>query len=325
MKTHPEVQRLIKMGLTAYSEPVEIELTYIDLLVPSPGVPQNHPLYEAALKSGIEIIGEAELAFRYMQQKAVAITGTNGKTTVTLLVEHILNASGHKAKALGNVGQPLTAYFLNPDPDEIVVAELSSYQLETMSTPVFEAAVLLNITPDHLDRYPSMLEYARAKCRLKLCLKHDAPFFIYAQAANEYGQFLNKDFFTFGLTPASHFWTDRVKSYNRDKVEYILPVGYREMGNHESENVLAAWLLVRKFGVTAEQFISAVESFQKPPHRIEFVTAIEGISFFDDSKGTNLDAVIQAVRTMQGPVILIAGGVDKGALISHGSQLLRSV
>ncbi len=313
LKTHPAVHSLQKMGLITLPEPAQVELAEIDLVVPSPGVPQTHSLYRAALERGVEIIGEAELAFRHMQQKAVAITGTNGKTTVTLLVEHVLNAAGHKAKALGNVGEPLTTYFLNPDPEEIVVAELSSYQLETMKTPVFDAAVLLNITPDHLDRYPDMREYARAKCRLQACLKKGAPFYVYERAAEEFGELLTDNFSTYGVSITSHYWTDKLKAYRGDKVELILPLGYRELGSHESENVLAAWLLVRPFGVSAKQFTEAVESFRKPPHRIEFVSEISGVAFYDDSKGTNLDAVIRAVGTMQGPVILIAGGVDKGA------------
>ncbi|MBI2743680.1 MAG: UDP-N-acetylmuramoyl-L-alanine--D-glutamate ligase [Chlamydiales bacterium] len=314
LESNPEIKQLIKNGLTSHKESAVFEKFDFDLLVPSPGVPQKHPLYARAIEEGIEVVGEAELAFRHMKQRAVAITGTNGKTTVTLLVEHILNKSGRKARALGNVGEPLTRYFLNPDPDEIVVAELSSYQLETMNSQVFDAAALLNITPDHLDRYPDMVSYAKAKCSIEKNLKPRSPLFVHEQVLPEFGSlFESRAFLTFGSNPTSHFWTDKEKVYQGEKVEYLLPLVYRGRGSHESENALAAWLLVREFGVTGEQFIQALNSFSKPSHRIEFVAKIEEVSYFDDSKGTNLDAVIRAVEAVPDPVILIAGGVDKGA------------
>ncbi len=314
LATNLDVVRLKKLGLTALGENTPLDLKSFDLLVPSPGISPVHPLYRGALDGGIEIIGEAELAFRSMRQSAVAITGTNGKTTVTLLVEHLLNTCGRKARALGNVGEPLTTYFLRPDIEETIVAELSSYQLETMTSRVFEAGVILNVTPDHLDRYASMREYAKAKCRLQKCLKPSKPLFVYEKIVEEFGELLSsKDLYTFGLSPRSHFWTDKRKIYERGGVEYILPSRYRDLGEHESENVLAAWLLVKQYGIGFEQFVEALESFSKPPHRIEFVQSIDEVAYFDDSKGTNLDATVQAVKTMQGPVILIAGGVDKGA------------
>lgn len=312
--SHPDLLRLREKGLVALSENVQIDMGQFDLLVPSPGVPQSHPLYSKAEQNGIKIVGEAELALQSMRQPAVAITGTNGKTTVTLLVEHILRNAGKKARALGNVGEPLSTYFIQPDPKEIIVAELSSYQLETMATPVFDAGVILNITPDHLDRYPHMLAYAEAKCRLQLSLKAGAPLFVHEKIAAEFGSLLTrKELYTYGVSSRSHFWTDRRKIYDGEGVEYLLPARYRELGEHESENILAAWLLVRPFGVKFASFIEGVESFCKPPHRIEFVRMVDEVAYIDDSKGTNLDATIQAVKAMPGPVILIAGGVDKGS------------
>ncbi|MFI5334067.1 MAG: UDP-N-acetylmuramoyl-L-alanine--D-glutamate ligase [Chlamydiales bacterium] len=318
-----DVENLHQKGLSILPES-EIDLKKFALFVPSPGVSSEHPLYLSAQKAKVEIIGEAELAFRTMAQSAVAITGTNGKTTVTLLVQHLLNSCGKRAKALGNVGEPLTRYFLSPDPDELVVAELSSYQLETISSRVFHAGVILNITPDHLDRYPSMREYAEAKCRLQNCLKPAAPFFVYEKVAHEFGTLLSWDnLFTFGLRESCHFWTDKEKIYEPGGVEYILPAQYRKMGEHESENLLAAWLLVKQFGVEFSQFVQALDSFKKPPHRIEFVREVAGVVYYDDSKGTNLDATIQAVRAMEGPVILIAGGVDKGASYTLWEPLFK--
>ncbi len=301
----------------------DASLEGIDLVVVSPGVPLKHPLYKQAVERGLEIIGEAELGFRFHQQRAVAITGTNGKTTVTLLVEHILNLSGKKARALGNVGHPLTTYFLEPDPEEILVVELSSYQLETFNLPVFEAGVILNITPDHLDRYGNMQEYAAAKCRLQHCLTPKGVLYVNTQVLKEFSSLLKKPYVTYGSEPEAFFWTDRDVFKRGKYVEAVLSQDYRTRGLHESENLLAAWLICRHFGVGVAEFLDFASSFQKPAHRIEFVAEIDGVLYYDDSKGTNIDATIQAVRAMPGPVVLIAGGVDKGASYAPWKEFLQ--
>jgi UDP-N-acetylmuramoylalanine--D-glutamate ligase len=268
-----------------------------DLVIVSPGVSPTEPIYAEARRLGKEIVGEAELALSVLRQPCIGITGTNGKTTVTLLVEHILKSAGRKARALGNVGDPLSTYAIHPDPEEILVVEMSSYQLETMARPVFDVAVILNITPDHLDRYPSMEAYAAAKCRIQGCLKPGAPLYVHLAVVREFGQLLQS----------------RVRVCPESDVSAIQSQGIQWAGAHERENLLAAWAIVEGFGVTREQFIQAASSFQKPAHRIQFVGEVGGVRYFDDSKGTNIDAAIRAVDAMRGRVVLIAGGVDKGA------------
>lgn len=286
-----------------------------DLVVVSPGVSPLHPLYQEAVIKKKKIVGEAELALSELpsNQRCVAITGTNGKTTVTLLVAHILNASGEKARALGNIGEALASACLALSHEEIVVVELSSYQLETMTTPVFDAAVLTNITPDHLDRYPSMEAYAAAKCRLSRCMRKNAPFYVNAQILPEFKTLLKGEYRTYGMDKSCDLSTDKKCIRARGQVECILPEEFASLGPHESENALAAWALCRELGVSRDLFLKGLSSFRKPAHRIEFITAIEGVSYYDDSKGTNIDATIQAVKSMPGPVFLIVGGVDKGA------------
>lgn len=289
---HTLLQRLKEGGMRCCHES-EVTGSFNRLVV-SPGISPQHPLYKKAREQGIEVIGEAELALPHFQKPLVAITGTNGKTTVTLLTEHILNAAGVRAKALGNVGTALCSYLLHPVECDAFVVELSSFQLETMRTPVFDAAALLNITPDHLDRYPSMHEYAQAKCHLEALVKKSGAFYVHSKVVAEYG--------------------DLLKNYQTyDVIDSIIPVEYRERGRHDVENALAAWALCRPFSIGVEIFQSALLSFKKPPHRIEFVSEIDGVYYYDDSKGTNIDASIQAVNAMKGPVILIAGGIDKGA------------
>ncbi len=298
-KADPEQLRdLIFQGMRLLSNSEDINWPSIKLFVVSPGIPPSHPLYRSALAHGIEIVGEAELGFRNLDQPAIAITGTNGKTTVTLLVEHILNLSGIKAKALCNVGSPLSVYVLNPGSGAVIVAELSSYQLETMSTSAFDAAVILNITPDHLERYGSLEGYAQAKCQLQNLLKPGSPFFVSQQVADEYAHLLKPGYIIYTQS---------------ESIEEILMQEYIELGEHDIENIKAAWALCKPFKITTEQFLKGFRTFKKPHHRIEFVANIDGVHFFNDSKGTNIDAVIRAVQTMKGPVILIAGGVDKGA------------
>lgn len=309
-----EIQDLERSGVYVFSDKEPIDISSFDEIIISPGIPAYHPMVEQAKKCNIPVLGEAELAFRQLRDhRAVAITGTNGKTTVTLLVEHVLKESGYKARALGNIGSALSTFLNLLEPGEIIVAELSSYQIETLTARVFDAAIILNITPDHLDRYDSMDQYALAKCKLQGCLKPSAPFFVFTQTAKDYGHLLTDHFTTFGEDLTANLWTDGRIVKESEDLEFFFPKEYEMLGKHDSLNALAAWALCKSLGVTKEQFCTALKSFKKPAHRIEFVTSIEGVSYYDDSKGTNIDAVIQAVNAMKGPVVLIAGGVDKGS------------
>lgn len=307
-------------GLTLCSDPQEINWDLIQEVVVSPGVSPLHVIYQEGIKRGIKVIGEVELALPYLHRPLIGVTGTNGKTTVVLLVEHVLNASGIKARAIGNVGTSLCHYLnqtqkvLNGVEEQVLVVEVSSYQLETMNTPCFEIGALLNLSPDHLDRYQGMKEYAEAKFQIQRCIRQGGQFLIGKKVAADWKELIDfPRYQVFGWGDREGLWTDGKKIYDQEVVESLLPEQWEEMGRHDLENVVAAWGLVRPFKVKGEVFCDALARFQKPHHRIEFVKNIEGVLFYDDSKGTNVDAVIQAVDAMKGPVILIAGGVDKGA------------
>ncbi len=277
------------------SDSAPISFSDIGLVVLSPGIAPSHPLVQEALSFHIEVIGEIELAMRHLQSRAVGITGTNGKTTTTLLVAHILREAGLEALALGNTGDGLCAYLASEKASStpILVIELSSFQLETLQSRRLEGAVLLNITPDHLDRYPSMKDYAEAKRKIADCLQPGAPFWVSRQVQEEFG-FGSLVFDEVALAPIS-------------------PIRYMQLGGPEVQNIQAAFALCSLFGVSKEAFRRGVETFRKPAHRIEFVVEKNGISFYNDSKGTNIDAVMHAVRLLEGPLILLVGGVDKGA------------
>lgn len=280
----PEILRSMQ-GIEVFKDTDSIDLSEVELVVLSPGVAPNHPLCCQARQANIEIVGEVELAARNIRQPCVGITGTNGKTTVTLLVEHVLNHCGISAKAVGNVGIPLTKEILLPENrGKVLVLELSSFQLETLHAQILDAAVILNITLDHLDRYPSMEEYARAKIRIKDCLKPQGVLYMESRTLHKYQEFLEGK---------------SAKSYQGE--------------DFEKENREAAFLLCQNFSVSRKQFEKALTTFRKPPHRLEYVCDIRGVSYYNDSKGTNVDAVIRAVETISGKIVLIAGGLNKGA------------
>lgn len=320
LQENAEIAQLLHKGLKIADE--SIDLASFDLVVASPGISQKHPLFALAIKQGIEVIGEVELACRFLSfKKFLGVTGTNGKTTVTLLVTHILNHSGQPARALGNMGVALTTQLQSSpafDPsEEIIVAELSSYQLETMHSKVIDAAVLLNITPDHLDRYVNMEEYAKAKLRIAACLKLAGSFYIEQRCNNDYGYLIpGCEVKTYGYEKSCDIYADLTghkEIYTEKQPPMAIPDLLEGKTSHDLENLMAAYALCLEAGISPEQFFKGYATFKKPPHRIEFVTKLNGVSYYDDSKGTNLDAVIRSVDSLEGSIILIAGGVDKGA------------
>lgn len=313
LATHAEIQNLYKQGFSASLENEPLDVCSFGLVVVSPGVPPTNPCYASALASGIPIIGEMELACRHMAQRCFGITGSNGKTTTTMLVTHALNQSGKKARALGNIGTPMTAVLDDCD-DEILIIELSSWQLETLSAKVFDAGAILNITPNHLDRHKTMQAYAGAKINLKNCLKPHAPLFMGKACREEFASLLEGfEAKSFGFDSACSVYSDRFRVFLDGKSAFELPPEFQGKATHDVENMMAAYALCQVAGVSGDAFLSSLATFRKPPHRIEFVKKIDGVAYYDDSKGTSIVAVEKAVTALEGPIHLIAGGVHKGA------------
>lgn len=276
-------QLLNEIDLFSEEEPLDLRL--FSLLIVSPGVSSQHPLLKAAAELPIEILSEIAFAAKELKDvRILGVTGTNGKTTVTLLTTHVLTQLGIPAKAVGNVGTALSQVVEEGLKNEVLVLELSSYQLETPCAPLLDAAVILNITPDHLERHGSMEVYASTKFSIHANLKPGAPLFIQSQVAQEFQQ----------LLPKAPFQTFRADDY-------------------QEENQQAAFHLCSALGVSPEEFAQGMRGFQTPPHRVEFVRRWRSIDFYNDSKGTNVDAVLKAVSRFSGPILLIAGGVDKKA------------
>lgn len=308
-----------ELGIAVLDDSTAISFTAQDLLILSPGIPSTHHIVQHALSSTCEVIGEVELALREITQRAVAISGTNGKTTVTLLVAHILRSIGIEVVAAGNLGTyglPLTAAVdLDMPSSAAFVVELSSYQLESAETAIFSAAVLLNITQDHLDRYASLEEYAKAKARLQNLLAPSGTFFLQEASAQTFPTLFFRPHQLFGWMAGASLHADNVGVWLGDSLQY-------SWSQHPSggiiprycvENELAAFALSRSFGVDVKQFLLALHSFVPPKHRREVVAVINDTVYYDDSKGTNVDATLQAVASLSSPILLIAGGVDKGS------------
>lgn len=320
-------------------------LCSVELLVLSPGVPPSREPIVAARQAGVAITGEIELASRYVRAPIVGITGTNGKSTVTSLCGAIAEQTGRPSFCGGNLGTPLIAAVAASDPaiseQGIVVCELSSYQLETAESLRCRAAVVLNLTPDHLDRYPSLAAYGDAKARIFANMRAESPEAPPVRVlCVDDGEVLALYRRSFGDAPALLFSTRRLPAgrpsadprphrlagYIDDEAgELVLslpasptaeryPIAELQLiGRHNLGNALAAFLLMRASGLASyAQVRRAAQSFRPLPHRMELIGEVGGVRYYDDSKGTNVDAVVAGLDGFPRPLSLIAGGRHKG-------------
>ena len=290
-----------------------------DLIIPSPGVPADDPFLLLARSKGITVWSEVELAYRFLEGKLIGITGSNGKTTTTTLVHHILQAGAMKAFLAGNVGVPLIGEVEKMDAGSVAVAELSSFQLELIEKFRPNIGALLNLTPDHLDRHKTMEAYAKAKARIfenqteldaAILNADDEASAKYAPKKPQVFWFSRKKQVAQGacvhseeIVVAHHGKEDRVMRV----AEIPLP------GAHNLENVLAAVIIARLAGVDAGTIAKAVKSFAGVEHRLEFVTEIGGVKYYNDSKATNVDATLKALEAFPGRILIVLGGKDKGS------------
>jgi len=315
-----------------------------DLIIVSPGVPLNIAPLKAASEKGIKIIGELELAYQIIKGQGegtscpsfLAITGTNGKSTTTALLYEMVKNSGFNAIVGGNIGNALTEEISNfkfqISNFDYIVAEISSFQLETIDAFRPKGAAILNITPDHLDRYHSMSDYIDAKCRIFLnqrsgdflVLNADDPateeiekignrqwaignrpeIFYFSRKKEVKGAFYKDGLIRFNIP--------EVKAHGLSPIAYCLdPSTFKIKGVHNIENAMAASLMALLSGCSADTVISTLKIFPGLEHRLEFVREIDGVKFINDSKGTNVGAVIKSLESFSEPVVLIAGGRDK--------------
>ena len=299
-------------------EPAEMLLGGVDLMVLSPGIPEDHPAVLEARLRKIPVMGEIELSYRFARGKIVAITGTNGKTTTTSLVGEIFKNAGKQTYVVGNIGDPFSAVAADTADEDIIVCEVSSFQLETVEKFHPFIAVILNITEDHLDRHGSMERYAALKARVfenqalgdALVLNYDDPalrqmidltksqvvWFSRTQVP-PYGAYVKDDFIVFG-SPGE-------ERQICEAHEVRIP------GPHNLENALAAAAIAMIAEIPPPVIRHSLRTFKGVEHRLELVRDLNGVRFINDSKGTNADSTVKAVDSMDRPTAIILGGYDK--------------
>ncbi|WP_078060555.1 UDP-N-acetylmuramoyl-L-alanine--D-glutamate ligase [Desulfotomaculum copahuensis] len=307
-----------------------------DLVVVSPGVPLSMAPVARARERGVPVIGELELAWRFCRAPLVAITGTNGKTTTTSLLGEIFKHAGVRTLVAGNIGNPLVAEVENFGPSDLIVAEVSSFQLETTVHFHPQVAAILNITPDHLDRHGDMAGYTAAKARIfanqgpKDCavLNYDDPP-VRELAANCPGRVI---FFSRVHTLKSGVFIQggQIMAKMNSHSTPVMPVNdLRLPGAHNLENALAAVACALERGVPERLLADTLRQFPGVPHRLEPVAEIDGVMYVNDSKGTNPDASIKALESYTQPVVLLAGGKNKGndftAFVQRAKEKVRAM
>jgi UDP-N-acetylmuramoylalanine--D-glutamate ligase len=309
--------------------PEPADVRRFDLILPSPGVPPELPWLEAARRHGIPVWGELELASHFLTRPVIAVSGTNGKTTTTTLVGKFLAASGITALVGGNIGTPLVSLLEQQQDADYLVLEISSFQLDTAPHFHPQSAALLNITPDHLDRYPDYAAYVASKARLFAAmeateikvLNYDDPL------VRPLGQGLgNVLYFSASerLTEGAWLADGAIKVRLTSAQEYNFPLAeIRLKGAHNLENIMAATLLSLAAGAQPRACREVLAAFAGLPHRLEWVANQAGVDFYDDSKGTNVGAVARSLSSFDRPVILIAGGRDKDSDFSLLNDLIR--
>lgn len=301
-------------------EVTDAVLEKADICVISPGIPLDSFVAVRIREAGLKIWGEIELAYQFMKGRLVAITGTNGKTTTTALTAYIFTHHQDSVFCVGNIGTAFTSEVLNTRPDSVTVAEVSSFQLETIDEFRPTAAAILNITPDHLNRHKTMENYARVKENISrnmdkddICvLNHeDERLREFAKACPAKVRFFSSEH---ELPEGCFVSGDSIYLRKNGIDEMVCSIhSLKLIGKHNYENVCAAVLLADSLGVSMETIRRAVCSFRAVEHRIEYVAEKNGVVYYNDSKGTNPDASIQAIRAMKRPTLLIAGGYDKGS------------
>jgi len=313
-----------------FGSPTDALFLSQDLIVPSPGVPADLPQLLAARAAGVTVWSEVELAARFLRGKLIAITGSNGKTTTTSLIGHILCGAGFPTILAGNIGTPLIACVDNSRDDTVTVAELSSFQLELTESVRPNIAVFLNLTPDHLDRHHTLEAYGAVKAK------------IFANQTERDAAILNADdALTTPHAPSRPqvYWFSRKQRVGQGAFVKDGQIIFRSdgeeqailrveevplVGAHNLENVLASVAAAKLAGASAPQIAGAIKGFSGVEHRLEFVAEVAGVRYYNDSKATNVDATQKALEAFPGQVLVILGGKDKASDYTALRQNLKT-
>ena len=293
------------------------DLSSFDFAVKSPGIPVNHKILRYLRAKKIPTLGEIELAFRFSRGRIASITGTNGKSTTTAIAHYSLKANGHKTFIGGNFGIPFSEFALETDEETISVIELSSFQIEDLKSFRSDVSAILNITPDHMNRYKNFGEYVKSK--LKLIEQSDIT--ILNLDDPELRKIRGENILFFSRREKANAYIEK----DQIVIDGNIKIPLRELplkGTHNQENYLAAALMLRVLGLKEEEIIKGLKAFRGLPHRTEEVGTVRGVKFINDSKSTNPDSLKKALESFEN-VILIAGGSDKGLDFSHLKEIVK--
>ncbi len=291
-----------------------------EMMVVSPGVPFNAPVLVKAREAGIKLISEVELAYKYCKGNIIAITGTNGKTTTISLCGHVFNQSGYNTFVAGNIGLAFSEIALDVKERDFVALEVSSFQLDLIDQFKPKVAIILNITPDHLNRYDNKIDlYANAKQRIYKN-QDSSDYLILNKDNGEVIKYLkeyksNSFYFSLGEETENGCFrkNDEIHFNNKGKEEFSCNVSdIKIKGEHNIANVMAVICAAKIFHLENSNIIKALQTFKGVEHRLEFVREINGILFINDSKATNVNSVLYALKSFDEPIFLILGGQDKG-------------
>jgi len=313
--------KLEAQGITVlFGAAADTDPTVYDVCILSPGIDPVVPLVQNVIAKRIPMIGELELAYEECICPVIAITGTNGKTTTTELTTEMLKGCGLRTMSSGNIGLPFATAVKRSHELDVMVLEVSSFQLETIKAFRPQVSAWLNLSPNHLDRYPGMTEYRDAK--LRIFENQTADDFAVVNARDELPEIAAKKL-TFSA------YTDDADFSLRDSVIYfrgepVLDQRKTKLpGIHNAENLMAALAMGHAFGLDFDKMAAAVTEYTAPAHRCEFVRTLNGVRFVNDSKATNLDSVEKAILSQEGSLVLIAGGKDKGFEFDPIAPLIR--
>jgi UDP-N-acetylmuramoylalanine--D-glutamate ligase len=301
-----------------------------DLIVTSPGISLELPVFEISRKAGIPVIAEVELAYRHLKGAIIGITGSNGKTTTTTLVSRLLTETGLRGYAAGNIGIPLVSFVADSSPEDLYAVELSSFQLEGIKDFRPRIGSILNLTQDHMDRYTGFEDYVSAKSRIFMnqgktdfaVLNADDPRTaeIESRVRSKPVMFSRKR----SVRHGAFVQNGRVIYRNEEGEKDLFAVGAIALkGTHNLENVLASCTMAILAGAPPERLEECIRRFKGVEHRIEFVRELDGVQYFNDSKATNVASTIKSLESFPGKILLIAGGRDKGSDFTILKPLVR--
>lgn len=311
-------------------------LQTLDIVVLSPGVPTDLPVVRQMFERGIEVIGEVELAYAFGKGDVLAITGTNGKTTTTSLLGEIMKNDKEEVYVVGNIGNPYTVAAGEMSDNAVAVAEMSSFQLESIVSFRPAVSALLNISPDHLNRHHTMEAYIEAKKNIARNQTEDDWCILNYEdeVTREFGKNVRAQVLYFSsqrkLERGIYLDDGMIVYKNPEEIRICHVEELQLLGTHNYENVMAAVAMAAVYGVPMDRIRESVKAFKGVEHRIEFVTEKGGVAYYNDSKGTNPDAAIKGIQAMNRPTILIGGGYDKDSsytewIESFGGKVRRLI